>query len=515
MASDVERRGLLPNGLKTEQVELTAGSVVVVARSGSIAAACPQCGRPSRQVHSRYRRRLADLPAHGREVRILLTVRRFRCRTKHCRAEIFAERFPPEVTLPLAPDGANYLIQRCFFSRNVAVGEAGCNPLVPDMPPEAGRNGMAKTVLTEARVKALRPRKSVREVRDGRLRGFGVRVSPSGRKQFFIQCQLRGERIWKIVGEAGSMSVDEARAAAGDMLAAIRRGEEALHAPGETLFEAVAEVAFRRHERLWKPGTLCVNRSYLRRQLLPHFAGRPIAEIDRREVWRWFARLRATPVAADRSMPILSVIMREAETMGLRPEGSNPCRGIRRYRRKGRARFLSDQEIRRLSARLSTHAKACPLQVAIIRLLLLTGCRKSEILTIRWTDYRDGTLFLRDSKTGPRTVWLSAPARAVLDGLERKGGWVFPASRGDRPRSATWLDRFWYRVRAEAELEDVRLHDLRHTIASLALRQGETVLAIGRLLGHRNPGTTLTYIHLADAMVMDAVETVGAALEKD
>ena len=81
----------------------------------------------------------------------------------------------------------------------------------------------------------------------------------------------------------------------------------------------------------------------------------------------WFARLRATPVAADRSMPILSVIMRVAEAMGLRPEGSNPCRGIRRYRRKGRERFLSDEEIRRLSARLSTHEKACPLQVAIKR----------------------------------------------------------------------------------------------------------------------------------------------------
>ena len=374
---------------------------------------------------------------------------------------------------------------------------------------------MAKTTLTEARVKALKPRKSVREVRDGGLRGFGVRVSPSGRKQFFIQCQIRGERIWKIVGEAGSMSVGEARSAAGDMLTAIRRGEVVSHAPEETLFEAVAEVAFRRHERLWKPGTLCVNRSYLRRQLLPHFSGRPIADIDRQEVRHWFARLRATPVAADRSMPILSVIMREAEAMGLRPEGSNPCQGIRRYRRKGRERFLSDDEIRRLSARLSTHEKACPLQVAIIRLLLLTGCRKSEILTLQWPDYREGRLFLRDSKTGPRTVWLSEPARAVLDSIALKGRWVFPASRADRPGSTVWLDKFWCRVRAEAELEDVHLHDLRHTIASLALRQGETVLAIGRLLGHRRAETTLKYIHLADAMVQDAAETVGAALEKD
>ncbi len=370
-------------------------------------------------------------------------------------------------------------------------------------------------ILTDARVRALNPRKTTREVRDGRLKGFGVRVSPSGTKRFFIHCQRYGERIWKIVGDADGMSVAEARAAAAEMLAAIRRGEEAPHAPEETLFEAVAETAFRRHERVWKPGTLAVNRCYLRNQLLPHFAGRPVAEIDSQEVRHWFARLRATPVAADRSMPVLSVIMREAERMGLRPEGSNPCRGIKRYRRKGRERFLSDDELRRLSARLAAHADKRPMEVAVVRLLLLTGCRKSEIRTLQWSDYRDGNLFLRDSKTGPRTVWLSEPARAVLDGIERKGRWMFPAPKGDRPRSAAWLDYFWFMLRAEAGLKDVHIHDLRHTTASLALRRGETVLAIGRLLGHRRPETTLKYIHLADAMVHEAAETVGAVLGGD
>ena len=199
--------------------------------------------------------------------------------------------------------------------------------------------------------------------------------------------------------------------------------------------------------------------------------------------------------------------------MGMRPEGSNPCRGIRRYRRKGRERFLSDEEIRRLSARLSAHEARWPQQVAVIHLLLLTGCRKSEILTLQWSDWRNGHLFLRDSKTGPRTVWLSEAARSILDGLGRKGRWVFPASKAERPRSANWLDRFWLMVREEADLGDLHLHDLRHTVASLALRKGETVLAIGRLLGHRRPETTLKYIHLADAMVRDAAETVGAALE--
>ena len=372
---------------------------------------------------------------------------------------------------------------------------------------------MPKVILTDARVNVLRPRRTAYDIRDGKLRGFGVRVLPSGRKRFFVHCQHRGERIWKIVGDATAMGVGEARSCAVRTLAAIRRGEDPPRDPAETLFEAVAETVFERYQRLWKPGTLNVNRCYLKNQILPHFQGRQVADIDRRDVRDWFASLRATPVAADRSTPVLSVIMREAEAMGLRPEGSNPCLGIRRYRRKGRARFLSDQEIRHLSARLSAHAKTAPQQVAVVRLLLLTGCRKSEILTLRWSDYREGHLFLRDSKTGPRTVWLSRPARNVLDGLDRTGQWVFPAARGKGPRNKSWLERFWDTVRAEAGLRGVRLHDLRHTHASIALRQGETVLTIARLLGHRNPETTLKYTHLADKTVMDAAETVGAALD--
>ncbi len=372
---------------------------------------------------------------------------------------------------------------------------------------------MPKVMLTNARAKALRPRKTTYDIRDGRLRGFGVRVLPSGRKRFFVHCQHRGERVWKIVGDATTMDVDEARSRALRTLASIRYKENPLRDPAETLFEAVAETVFERYRRLWKPGTLDVNQCYLKNQILPRFQGRQVADIDRRDVRDWFGSLRATPVAADRSMPVLSVIMKEAEAMGLRPEGSNPCLGIRRYRRKGRARFLSDEEIRNLSARLSAHAETAPRQVALVRLLLLTGCRKSEILTLRWSDYREGHLHLRDSKTGPRTVWISRPARDLLDGLCRTGQWVFPAARGKGPRNKGWLEGFWDTVRAEAGLRGVRLHDLRHTYASIALRQGETVLTIARLLGHRNPETTLRYTHLADRTVMDAAETVGAALE--
>ena len=267
---------------------------------------------------------------------------------------------------------------------------------------------MPNIALSEARVKALRPRPTAYDIRDAKLRGFGVRVLPSGARRFFIHTQHRGTRVWKMVGDATAINVDAARARAASMLAAIRGAADA--SPDAMRFETVAETVFRRYARVWKPQTLYVNRSFLRRQILPRFSGTQIADITRADVRRWFASRRATPVSAARSLPILSVILREAERMGYRPEGSNPCRGIRRYRRKGRERYLSDAEIGRLAALLSTHEGERPLQVAAVRLLLLTGCRESDVMTLRWSDYREGRLFLRDGKTGPRTVWLARAA---------------------------------------------------------------------------------------------------------
>ena len=372
---------------------------------------------------------------------------------------------------------------------------------------------MPNIALSEARIKTLRSRARAYDIRDAKLTGFGVRVLPSGAKRFFIHTQYRRQRVWKIVADANDMSIDEARIRAASLLIAIRGGADARPSTDETLFESVSEAVFQHYARIWKPLTLYVNRSYFRRQLLPWFVGRQIADVSRQDVQRWFASLRATPVAADRSAPVLSVIFKEAELLGYRPEGSNPCRGLKRNRRKGRERFLSDAEIRRLAATLSKHEAAYPLQVAAVRLLLLTGCRKGEIRTLRWSDYREGHLFLRDSKTGPRTVWLSGAARRVLERLDRTSTWVFPGNGANGLLERPWPQRFWQRIRDEANLSDVRLHDLRHAYASFALRRGESVLAIGRLLGHAAPQTTLKYTHLADAMVREAVEVVGAVLE--
>ena len=278
------------------------------------------------------------------------------------------------------------------------------------------------------------------------------------------------------------------------------------------LFGPVADSVVARQSRLWKPRTLAVNRCYLRNQIMPFFARRPVADITSGEVRQWFAALHETPAAANRALPVLSVVFREAERLGLRPAKSNPCAGMRRYRAPGRSRFLTTAEAARLGAVLSEHEPVAAVPVALVRLLLFTGCRQGEVRHLRWEDYREGNLYLRDSKTGPRTVWLSDASRRVLAGLPRSSVWMFPARRDDGPMRTGTLYRHWRAICAAAQLQDVRLHDLRHSYASFALSQGETVLTIGRLLGHRDPATTLRYLHFDDSLALQAVATVAGAM---
>ena len=320
---------------------------------------------------------------------------------------------------------------------------------------------MATTRLTQAQIDNLKPGKTTRDIRDKELKGFGIRILPSGRRRYFLHRQIDGQRIWHAIGDADDITLECARSKARSLLVSRLLDSDPV-VVDPVPFETVAEEVFRRYRRHWKPRTLKVNLGYHRNQILPWFRGRAIADITRSDVRQWFASLQATPVAADRSAPVLSVILRQAEVYGYRPEGSNPCTGIKRYRRRGRERFLTTEEIRRLSKVIDRHHDSHPLQASIVRLLLLTGCRKSEILTLRWSEYREGKLHLSDSKTGPRTVWLSSAACRILDGLPRSVPWVFPSPLRDSHLSQAALGGFWTRIRAEAGIEDVRLHDLRH-----------------------------------------------------
>ncbi len=195
--------------------------------------------------------------------------------------------------------------------------------------------------LTDTRVHALRAKKTTQNIRDTELKGFGVRVLPSGKKRYFLHSQHDGQRIWRIIGDPDNMTVSEARQQAINLLMTLQSGKP----DTETVFDTIAAETFRRYSRQWKPSTLAVNQKYFRRNILPCFAGRRVADITSQDVRDWFTSLHATPVSADRSMPVLSIIMKEAEADGLRPEGSNPCRGIKCYWRRNRERFLSATEL--------------------------------------------------------------------------------------------------------------------------------------------------------------------------
>ena len=371
---------------------------------------------------------------------------------------------------------------------------------------------MRNLPLNQSRVDRLKPRNSTYDLRDTDLKGFGIRVLPSGKKSYFLQTQHDGKRRWTKIGDADAMPETEARSQARSLLAGIRKGRESIpDLPPDIAFEAVADEVFSYYRRHWKLRTLAVNLNYYKNNILPWFKERPIASITRPGVLEWFESLHAKPTSANRSLPVLSVILRQAEVYGYRPEDSNPCKDIKHYRRRTRERFLSPDEIRRVVEVLNRSDGTRPLQAAVIRLLLLTGCRKSELLTLKWRDYREGKLFLRDSKNGPRTVWLSSAAREVLDRLPRKNAWVFPSHWGNLDHLSDITD-FWRDVRTEANPRDVRPHDLRHTYASIALMHGETVLTIGRLLGHDHPGTTLKYTNFADAAAREAVDAVSTVL---
>ena len=156
-----------------------------------------------------------------------------------------------------------------------------------------------------------------------------------------------------------------------------------------------------------------------------------------------------------------------------------------------------------------------PREAAFIRLLLLTGCRKDEIRTLQWSDYREGHLFLPDSKTGPRTVLLNGPAREIVTRRMRQGNgpWLFP-SVGDPSRHRCDRLMLWYRIRREAGIEAVRLHNLRHTVASQAAMNGVPLPVVARLLGHSNVAMTMRYAHVGDREIEAAAERVGQAVAR-
>ena len=359
---------------------------------------------------------------------------------------------------------------------------------------------------------------------DRDLPGFGVRVYPNGAKTYLVQG--RGPRGSKriTVGRHGLIPADEARRRGAALLIRIKAGEEPGAEPDDEGVPTVAELAeryLREHvEVRCKPLTVKGYRQVIGRNILPAFGEMPIAELGREHAAELHYRLRKTPVAANEAVDALSRMLNRAEAWGLVPAGSNPCRFVTRYRTRRLERFLTEEEFGRLGRALDELETGGRLPVhvaAAIRLLMLTGCRCGEVLTLRWEDValERNEIRLRDSKTGPRVVPLSPAAARVLAGIPRLPGnpWVI-AGRKPGARQMHISD-YWHRVRERAGLDDVRLHDLRHSFASRALALGEDLTMIGKLLGHRKIQTTARYAHLARDSVKESADLVAASIAAD
>lgn len=253
--------------------------------------------------------------------------------------------------------------------------------------------------------------------------------------------------------------------------------------------------------------------SALRTQLLPEFGERRLDQICQETVHGWFERYSQTaPAGANRTLDVLRQQFNHAVECGLIK--TNPARDVRRNPRPKPTRFLSRVEIDRLHDALDAHCGrgSGKQQAEIIRLLLLTGCRKSEIVRLRWSEVCDESLHLADGKTGPRTVALNAPARAILERQARSGSeYVFP-SLADSSRCRSSELSLWRKVRREAKIEDVRLHDLRHTFASHAVMRSVPLPVVSRLLGHARSHMTLRYAHVSDQATEAAAERIGEAI---
>ena len=366
--------------------------------------------------------------------------------------------------------------------------------------------------LTDANVARLVPSAREYTVWDTRHGDLGVRVRPSGHRSFVYRRKGEGDARRITLGPVALMSVEEARAKCLAINTGARSGRpeggavptfgEFAAGPGKACFDR------------GKPSTRKAQARAVARRLLPAFGPVPLDRIDRAGVTRWFDECsRTAPGAANRALNLLSRILNHAVVCG--HVRTNPAHGIKWNRRPKLTRFLSRDEVGRLHRALDRLAGARPSrapQADVIRLLLLTGCRKNEILTLRWQDVDGNTLNLIDAKTGPRRVFLSVPARAVLERQPRsESAYVFPAPTNlNRPLSHHLP--LWRSVRTEAGIEDVRIHDLRHTFASHAVLQGIPLPVVSRLLGHKRPSMTLRYAHVGDRETEAAAERIGAVI---
>ena len=288
------------------------------------------------------------------------------------------------------------------------------------------------------RIRAAKPRARRHHIRDDVAPGLTLRVYPSGARTFTLASTVRGRRRYATIGNADAMTIPEARRAARRLIASYTEPasrDSGPRTPGCPMATFAGEFLDRQAHR-WKPPTLETNARIVRKDILPAFGGMTVDAVTAEHVRDWFASMSTRPGIANRAMPVLSMMMKMAELWGYRSHNSNPCRNTRRYRMKPMERFLTAEEMARLNAVLTRREFWCPHVVAIVRLLMLTGCRFSEVAALEWDWIRGRRIHLPDSKSSPRTVWLSSAARSGIDAIPRYGEdcpYLFPSRAPTRP----------------------------------------------------------------------------------
>jgi integrase len=378
--------------------------------------------------------------------------------------------------------------------------------------------------LTKRIVEATEIRDKDYIIFDSDIPGFGLRVLRSGKRSYLVQYRVGRRSRRMSLGLHGILTPQKARSQAVNALAAVKNGEDpaavrddARNAP--TMKDFGQRVIRDHAAHHCKPSTVVGYRYYLKAYINPRIGTLKVHDILRSDIAKFHHDFRDTPVQANRCLQFLSKAFNLAEVWGLRPDGTNPCRHVKKYPEKKRERYLSKVELARLGEvlrRCEQEGSESQSAINALRLLIFTGCRLSEIMTLKWdhVDFDGGALHLPDSKTGAKTVHIGTPVIEVLSTIERlpNNPWVitgkFPGAR------LTDLQPPWQRIRKRTNIEDVRIHDLRHTFASTAVAAGQSLPMIGKLLGHSQVQTTARYAHLAADPVKDAANAVSSDIEK-
>lgn len=376
--------------------------------------------------------------------------------------------------------------------------------------------------LTKRTIDAIKPTDRDVFIWDDNMPGFGIRAYPSGRKVFVVQYRVggRGGRLRRLaLGQYGPITAAQARKMAQQTLADIAvgkdpAGEKTARKKAPTV-KVLFERYFAEHAAVnKKASTVAKDRQWVDRLILPKLGKTKIVDIRRADIAKLHHDLRGTPYQANRVLEILKKAFNLAIAWGLRPDNTNPCRHIQRFKEKKRERLLAADEFARLGNALDAaeqNQSELPSFIAMVRLLILTACRLGEIQNLEWAhvDLEAGCLRLPDSKTGAKIVPLGQAAIDLLADLPRGPftKYVCPGLKPDKPLNG--VHRPWYRIREVAELPDLRLHDLRHAWASLAASEGLSLPIIGAVLGHARPETTARYAHLLNEPLRQAADLVS------